>query len=143
MKPQLKTLIVFCFLMCVHLRLSAADYSDFSHATKKHQASCSTCHKITFPDIKDYPNHDACVSCRRPQFFRGARPPICSVCHTKTSPRDEARLPFRNPAATRQFAIEFPHDRHHLRCQLALSLARMLMWGLGSFESRASVVAEN
>ena len=112
MKPQLKTLIVFCFLMCVHLRLSAADYSDFSHATKKHQASCSTCHKITFPDIKDYPNHDACVSCHRPQFFRGARPPICSVCHTKTSPRDEARLPFRNPAATRQFAIEFPHDRH-------------------------------
>ena len=112
MKPQLKTLIVFCFLMCVHLRLSAADYSDFSHATKKHQASCSTCHKITFPDIKDYPNHDECVSCHRPQFFRGARPPICSVCHTKTSPRDEARLPFRNPAATRQFAIEFPHDRH-------------------------------
>src|ERR1051326_5446059 len=112
MKPQLKTLIVFCFLMCVHLRLSAADYSDFSHATKKHQASCSTCHKITFPDIKDYPNHDACVSCHRPQFFRGARPPICSVCHTKTSPRDEARLPFRNPASQLQFAIEFPHDRH-------------------------------
>ena len=65
-----------------------------------------------FPDIKDYPDHDACVSCHRPQFFKGARPPICSVCHSKTSPRDEARFAFRNPASKLQFTIEFPHDRH-------------------------------
>ena len=97
------------------------DYSKFSHNTKKHQAACNTCHKIptpswqqtsTYPDITDYPGHDACVSCHRPQFFKGAKPVICSVCHVKTSPRDEARLPFRNPGVKLEFTIEFPHDRH-------------------------------
>src|SRR5688572_20740763 len=97
------------------------DYSKFSHATKKHQAECKTCHVVPtkqwttvskFPDIVDYPNHAACVSCHRPQFFKGARPQICSVCHSKTSPRDEARYAFRNPAARLQFTIEFPHDKH-------------------------------
>jgi len=66
----------------------------------------------SFPDVKDYPDHDSCVSCHRPQFFKGARPQICSVCHSKTSPRDEARFAFRNSAAKQQFTIEFPHDRH-------------------------------
>jgi hypothetical protein len=110
---RIKTLIVFC-LICVHPCLSVAqiDYSKFSHATPKHKATCNTCHKISFPDINDYPSHNACVSCHRPQFFRGAKPPICSVCHSKTSPRDEARLAFRNPASKLQFAIEFPHDKH-------------------------------
>jgi hypothetical protein len=102
-------------------RPAPIDYSKFSHSTKKHQTACDSCHKIpssnwqkvsTFPDINDYPGHDACVSCHRSQFFKGARPPICSVCHNKTSPRDEARYAFRNPAAKLQFTIEFPHDRH-------------------------------
>lgn len=102
-------------------RRQAIDYSKFSHSTPKHQAACDSCHKVptrewtrtsAFPDIVDFPDHDACVSCHRPQFFRGARPPICSVCHTKTSPRDEARYTFRNPASRQQFAIEFPHDKH-------------------------------
>jgi len=97
------------------------DYSKFSHATKKHQAECKTCHTVPtkewpkaskFPDIVDYPDHAACVSCHRTQFFKGARPQICSVCHTKTSPRDEARYAFRNPASRRQFSIAFPHDKH-------------------------------
>ena len=97
------------------------DYSKFSHATKKHQGECKTCHVVAtkewtklskFPDIVDYPDHAACVSCHRPQFFKGAKPPICSVCHTKTSPRDEARYPFRNPRSRLQFTIEFPHDKH-------------------------------
>jgi len=100
---------------------AAVDYSKFSHNTKKHQAACDTCHKIptsdwqktsAYPDIVDYPEHDACVSCHRTQFFKGARPVICSVCHSKTSPRDEARFAFRNPPAQLQFTIEFPHDRH-------------------------------
>lgn len=99
----------------------AVDYTKFSHSTPKHKSTCNTCHKIptkdwtkasAFPDITDYPDHDACVSCHRPQFFRGARPPICSVCHLKTSPRDKARYPFRKPAPRLQFVIEFPHDQH-------------------------------
>ena len=97
------------------------DYSKFSHATRKHQAECKTCHVVPtknwaklakFPDIVDYPDHKACVSCHRAQFFKGARPQICSVCHSKTSPRDEARYAFRNPASRLQFTIEFPHDKH-------------------------------
>jgi decaheme cytochrome c component MtrC/MtrF-like protein len=128
---QIKQLLVILFLMliCVHPRLSAADYSKFSHSTKKHQAACNTCHKVptkdwtrasAYPDITDYPSHEACVSCHRPQFFRSARPPICSVCHSKTSPRDDVRYAFRNPATKLQFTIEFPHDRH----QDAIALLR-------------------
>lgn len=102
-------------------RPAAVDYSKFSHATKKHQGACVTCHKVPtdnwkkvkdFPDVADYPGHAACVSCHRPQFFKGAKPVICSVCHSKVSPRDDVRFAFRNPAAPRQFLIEFPHDKH-------------------------------
>jgi hypothetical protein len=100
-------------------RPAATDYSHFSHATKKHQAACNTCHKVPtenwkkvrdYPDVVDFPDHDACVSCHRAQFFKGAKPAICSDCHTKVSPRDEARFAFRNPTGNRQFLIEFPHD---------------------------------
>jgi decaheme cytochrome c component MtrC/MtrF-like protein len=103
------------------IRPATVDYSRFSHATTKHQGACNTCHKVPtdnwktvreFPDVADYPGHDACVSCHRPQFFKGAKPAICSVCHTKVSPRDAVRFAFRNPAAARQFLIEFPHDKH-------------------------------
>lgn len=105
-------------LLIFFISVTQIDYSKFSHATKKHQAECKTCHVVPsknwskFPDIVDYPDHAACVSCHRRQFFKGARPPICSVCHSKTSPRDEARYAFRNPASRLQFTIEFPHDRH-------------------------------
>src|SRR5688500_17435773 len=108
-------------LLIAVISVAQIDYSKFSHATKKHQAECKTCHVVptkerravsNFPAIVDYPNHAACVSCHRPQFFKGARPPICSVCHTKTGPRDEARYAFRNPSARLQFTIEFPHDKH-------------------------------
>jgi hypothetical protein len=97
------------------------DYSRFSHATKKHQGACNTCHKVPtdnwkkvrdFPDVADFPGHNACVSCHRPQFFKGAKPVICSVCHSKVSPKDDVRFAFRDPATPRQFLIEFPHDKH-------------------------------
>src|ERR1051325_1310226 len=99
----------------------AVDYSRFSHATTKHQSACNTCHNAPtenwkkvrdFPDVADYPGHDACVSCHRPQFFKGARPTICTVCHTAVSPRHDVRFAFANPASPRQFVIEFPHDKH-------------------------------
>lgn len=97
------------------------DYSKFSHATSKHQQACNTCHRVPtknwqkvagYPDLADYPDHDACVGCHRAQFFRGPRPAICSVCHSKVSPRDDARFEFRNPTRQTQFATEFPHDKH-------------------------------
>jgi hypothetical protein len=102
-------------------RKGAVDYSRFSHATKQHQEACKTCHRVPtanwqkvrkFPDVADFPDHDACVRCHRAQFFKGAQPVVCTVCHTKTSPRDEARLGFRNPSRPQQFTIEFPHNKH-------------------------------
>jgi len=108
------------FLIIV-ISVAQIDYSKFSHATKQHQAECKTCHVVPtkdwtklskFPDIVDYPDHGACVSCHRRQFFKGVRPPICSVCHEKTGPREETRFAFRNPALRLQFTTEFPHDKH-------------------------------
>ena len=119
MNTFLKTSVFIC--ACLWPAFGAVDYTKFSHSTPKHKAACNTCHNpptknwtkaSTFPDIADYPDHDACVSCHRAQFFRGARPPICSVCHSKTSPRDDVRYTFRKPQSKLQFAIEFPHDRH-------------------------------
>jgi len=118
MKPVLLSVFI---CVCLWPAYGAVDYTKFSHSTPKHKAACNTCHKIptknwtkvsAFPDVVDFPDHDACVSCHRAQFFKGARPPICSVCHLKTSPKDDARYEFRKAASTLQFAIEFPHDRH-------------------------------
>ena len=102
-------------------RAATVDYSRFSHATRKHQGACNTCHKVPtdnwkkargFPDVADFPGHAACVSCHRQQFFKGAKPIICSDCHSKVSPKDDVRFAFRKPAAPSQFLIEFPHDKH-------------------------------
>jgi hypothetical protein len=102
-------------------KLATIDYSRFSHTTNKHQAECSSCHKVPtdnwkkagdFPDVADFPGHEACVGCHRQQFFKGAKPVICSICHSKVSPRDDARFAFRNLTSPRQFVIEFPHDKH-------------------------------
>jgi hypothetical protein len=73
--------------------------------------------------VTDYPGHASCLDCHRRQFFTGARPSICSVCHTAVSPRADARRPFRNPEelflraakkpeAASDFVVHFPHDRH-------------------------------
>lgn len=113
------------------------DYTKFTHSTPQHRKdSCDSCHKspsdnwaqvrdasTAFPDITDYPEHESCLSCHRQQFFKGARPAICTVCHTVVSPRSGARFPFANPAAafarsekgrtsTSEFALNFPHDIH-------------------------------
>lgn len=100
----------------------AKDYSHFSHRSAKHAAlTCNECHQVPsgdwikaggIPDATDYPGHGSCVRCHRTEFFRGSRPSICTVCHVKVSPRDEARFSFAKPDAARQFATIFPHDRH-------------------------------
>jgi len=111
-----------------------AKYSEFPH--NKHKMDCASCHKFpsanwktvrkteAFPDITEYPRHESCLNCHRPQFFKGAKPAICSICHTNPSPRDSSRHPFPNPrevfdqspkgktAAASDFQIYFPHDKH-------------------------------
>lgn len=138
--PAVALLLLMAMLTFVLLRVSATqaqrrnprraatappagtiDYSRFSHATEKHKGACVICHKVPtrnwqivreFPDVADFPDHDACVACHRRQFFKGASPQICAVCHVKISPRDDKRFAFRNPKSPQQFTIEFPHDRH-------------------------------
>ena len=115
---------------------SKARYDEFHHDTKAHLMDCSSCHKFpspnwdkvrdaktAFADITDYPKHDSCLKCHTQQFFKGARPAICSICHTNPGPRGGERFPYPNPrelfdksskAATHEsdFAVAFPHDKH-------------------------------
>jgi decaheme cytochrome c component MtrC/MtrF-like protein len=116
-------------------RGSAAKYSAFLHSSDKHKSlECNACHKLptkwtagrAFPDAADFPDHDACVRCHRPQFFTrqatiGTGPAICTVCHVKAAPREDRRFAFGKPNSgnqtakpkdERQFKIEFPHDKH-------------------------------
>jgi len=116
-------------------RGSALKYSTFLHSSEKHKGlACNACHKIPtawnakrdFPDVADFPDHDACVRCHRPQFFSrqamsGTGPAVCTVCHLRTAPREAARFAFGKPNDAdqparskdeRQFTIEFPHDKH-------------------------------
>ncbi|MGB8508812.1 MAG: hypothetical protein WCD76_10425 [Pyrinomonadaceae bacterium] len=120
-------------------RKPLSDYTKFSHRTPQHRQACSSCHTAptpnwmsvrakgeAFPDVTDYPDHPSCVNCHRRQFFSGARPVICSICHTNVSPRDGARHPFENPKEAffetvgpksrqrglSEFKLNFPHDTH-------------------------------
>jgi hypothetical protein len=103
-------------------------YNRFAHDNAAHRKqSCSSCHKAPtgfsnaetaagasyrYPDITDYPDHDSCFDCHRQQLFRGARPAICSICHTKVSPRDKARFAFPVPNQPEEFGVRFPHNAH-------------------------------
>jgi hypothetical protein len=114
---------------------SVTKYSAFLHSSQKHKGlSCNACHKVptawtakrNFPDVADFPNHDACVRCHRYQFFTrqsfvGTGPAICTVCHVRAAPREDGRFSFGKPNGAsqpakpkdeRQFKIEFPHDKH-------------------------------
>jgi hypothetical protein len=116
-------------------RASATKYSAFLHFSEKHKSlACNDCHKVPtswsakrdFPDVADFPDHDACVRCHRQQFFArqaviGSGPAICTVCHVRAAPREERRFAFgkpnnanqtAKPKDERQFTIEFPHDKH-------------------------------
>mgnify|MGYP001313660425 CR=1 FL=1 len=111
-------------------------YTEFPHSQKAHQQECSVCHKFpsaswktvrpadqAFPDITEYPEHQSCVGCHKQQFFRGAKPNICSICHVAPSPKGGPRHPFPNPReafdlskkaekASSDWAVAFPHDKH-------------------------------
>ncbi len=138
-------------------RASAEKYTAFLHSSDKHKAlSCNACHKIPtswnakriFPDVADFPDHDACVRCHRQQFFTdqafaGTGPAICTVCHVRAAPREDQRFAFGapnnadQPAKTkveRQFTIEFPHDKHQ---NVIASLWRIHSPG-ERYEARAS-----
>lgn len=116
------------------------DYSRFSHVTHvtTQKLACDSCHKFptknwkevrkgdaAFADVAEFPEHSACLNCHRPQFFARERPApaICSNCHVNVTPRDTSRFLFpslgdiSDPSkqkrdVVREFAINFPHDKH-------------------------------
>lgn len=118
----------------------AVDYSQFSHTTHvtKEKLTCDGCHKFptanwnqvrkgddAFPDIAEFPQHDACLNCHRQQFFARERPAprICSNCHVAVTPRNTVRFLFpslgdvTDPSRPRrdsisEFAVNFPHETH-------------------------------
>jgi hypothetical protein len=114
----------------------APTYSEFSHATAEHRKACDTCHKFpsanwkqarkgdeAFPDVTEYPEHSSCLGCHRQQFFKGAQPIICSVCHQQVTPKGGERHPFptlgeaferskKGETAASDFGLFFPHDKH-------------------------------
>ncbi len=116
------------FLIDVFAQRRGRNYNNFDHSTAAHRKqSCNECHKLPtglssaenadgenykYPDITDYPDHDSCLDCHRQQFFKGARPAICSICHTKVSPRDKVRFAFPKASQAEEFTIRFPHDVH-------------------------------
>ena len=116
------------------------DYSKFSHRThvQAQKLNCDSCHKFpsknwkevrkgddAFPDVTDFPEHQACLNCHRTQFFARERPApvICSNCHVAVTPRNTARYlfpslgpPFLSTTLGQSFVSEFkvlfPHDKH-------------------------------
>lgn len=87
-------------------------------------ADCKTCHTIEKQingkpnanmDVTDFPDHDSCLRCHehRVHFYKGARPQICTICHTQVSPRNGARFDFPRRNKTYDYTqLVFPHDKH-------------------------------
>jgi hypothetical protein len=110
---------------------SITGFRHESHRAPTAKLICADCHTIpsrqapdeisaaTKSTIKGYPYHDSCLECHRrtpPQFFSGAAPDICSVCHTRSSPRLTARevSPFPKHSeelVELEFPGYFPHDQ--------------------------------
>lgn len=98
------------------VRRASNSFTNFSHDSASHgRLACAACHRIESAsriDVVEYPDHDSCLGCHKQQFFNGARPNICTICHTVVSPRDGSRFAFPKPAAASEFANIFPHDKH-------------------------------
>ena len=117
---------------------SKRDYSVFKHVDHRKEANgrvlgCSSCHVIVSPLHPDrisaaskpninssYPYHDSCFRCHREEVYRGDRPQICKVCHTRVSPLATANdvypefpSPKSKDALAREFPGYFPHGLHH------------------------------
>lgn len=115
-------------------------YAEFSHNTHitQQKLACDSCHKFptsnwekvrngdtAFADVAEFPEHQACLSCHRQQFFARERPvpKICTNCHVRATPNDTTRYPFpslgeaflttaKGRDFVSDFRVAFPHDKH-------------------------------
>ena len=113
------------------------DYSVFKHEdhrkdSKGKELECSACHIVSSPTQPDrisaktkpeskssFPYHDSCFGCHREQVYRGDKPQICAVCHTRISPRATANdlyahfpSPKLGDVITKEFPGYYPHGLH-------------------------------
>ena len=150
-------------------RETGRDYSRFSHNKPPHQQKCDACHKFpssnwksvrkgdeAFEDVTDYPEHASCLPCHRQQFFSGATPSICRVCHVDPSPRNSARFPFPNPRTIfdasakgksefSEYKVYFPHQKHEGmfgQARPAIVPNRGLRLVMASFQNEAAAKAQ-
>ena len=115
-------------------------YSNFTHESHGKHAKdrraqnlkCSDCHVIpsaATPDkiaattkpsgVLSYPYHDSCLRCHQQQFYRGDRPAICTVCHSRVAVRLTSRDVYpqfpsekRGDILAREFPGYYPHRLH-------------------------------
>src|SRR5438874_10566153 len=115
-------------------------YSNFTHEShgknskdaNARNLKCTDCHLIpsalapdkiaaaTKPSVTvGYPYHDSCLRCHQQQFYRGDRPPICTVCHSRVAVRLTSRDVYQQfPSAkpgdilAREFPGYYPHRLH-------------------------------
>jgi hypothetical protein len=124
-------------------------FTGFKHETHlapERNLKCSNCHGMparvatdkvaASKSLKFFPYHDKCLSCHRTgphQFFRGATPAICTVCHTRASPqltKSEVH-PFPNKSAENilgDLSLKFEHQStsHVAECTTChLNIARL------------------
>lgn len=116
------------------------NYARFSHQTHvgQQKLACDSCHRFptsnwnevrkgddAYPDVAEFPEHAACLTCHRQQFFARQQPApaICANCHVAVTPRDTTRFQFPSLGdvvdATKKrrefvsdFAVNFPHEQH-------------------------------
>ena len=123
---------------------ATSKYSNFTHQSHGKDSNdprarllkCNNCHLIASaaePDrigavtstkrniVLGYPYHDACLRCHEhdKDFYRGDRPAICSVCHSRVAVRLTSRDVFPQFPSTKhsnltssELPAYFPHGLH-------------------------------
>lgn len=135
-----------------YLAFTHKSHGKYSKNARARNLKCNNCHmipsasepdKITaakHPNMIGYPYHDACLGCHRedaPRFFSGASPTICTVCHTRVSPRTTSRevypefpSPKHRTIMATEFSGYFPHGLHQRLLVLNRPPARDVEAGL-------------
>ena len=137
---------------------AANKYSNFTHEShgknskdaNARNLKCTDCHLIPSAVAPDkiaaatkpsatvgYPYHDSCLRCHQQQFYRGDRPPICGVCHSRvavrlTSKDVDPQFPSakRGDILAREFPGYYPHGLHQSLMALERQPARDMNAGL-------------
>ena len=103
------------------------NHIKYSPENGRQVANCADCHRIPGAfyvaenalgfNVREFPDHPDCLRCHehRKDFFKGNNPPICTVCHKSSTPREGNPGLFPKaggPDVERDFTGRFPHNKH-------------------------------